>query len=187
MNKILLVVGVKGSGKTFLTKRLVKTIDKQVIVYDTINQFTELPEMKKDDFDFRQKVRISFIRPKDFKKAFDYPSSVVVIDEVDHYCEPENKDHLKYLNPLIKFSRNFRIDVILTAKRLNSLKVSMRSQVDFVVIGITTELNDLKVLREYGIDVELVKSLKDYEFLIWSTKKRTFKVVKNTQVNFCDF
>lgn len=174
-NKIITIIGRKGSGKSFYANRISYDLER-VIIADSLNEykgghiFLSYDEFSLRIFDLieRKKFRIicKFSLTDDYDQLFDicfkFYNFTLLIDEADLY----GSSHviMPTFRRLISYGRHRAINLILISRRPYDLHPLIRSQTDEWIIFKTTEERDLGFIADLGIDPEKISHLKLYEY-----------------------
>jgi DNA helicase HerA-like ATPase len=152
----ILIAGMTGSGKSVLTETLIKK-HRRVIIYDSKDEYGEPEE--------NQSINVSalgsfYFRTKDFAYACDLAfragNCVLVLDDAGDYLA---KPLVPAFEQMVREGRHKQVNIIVTTQRIPDLAPVARGQVDVIVVFRTTLPLDLQGLKEYGFDLEKVKSL----------------------------
>ncbi|MHA1757968.1 MAG: hypothetical protein ACTSVV_14435 [Promethearchaeota archaeon] len=175
-NKIIVILGRKGSGKTFLANVMSKKIDR-VILIDPLNNFKgghiffTFNEFKfNSELLFREKFRIvlKFTTDEEYIDFFDYIFNfhhfTLVVDEADIFAGSKSID--REFKRLFSYGRHRNIDIIITARRPYELNRLITSQADILITFKQTEQRDLDYLAKLGFDPNEVKSLSKYQYIM---------------------
>lgn len=178
-NLIVSIFGRKGSGKTFLSRKILKDFDR-VVAVDTVAQYSE-----SDGFEVfegyeageraliaaerREKFRIS-LRSDDtedllrlLRLVYELQDTLVVVDEAPFYCSPSKLPPA--LSLIVRQGRHHKLDQIYIAQRPAEVHRSITSQSDIVVSFVQREKRDVDFLIEAGggRDAERVSELPPYK------------------------
>ena len=186
-NLIVTILGRKGSGKTFLSKKILAEYPC-VVAIDTVAQYH--PE---DGFEVvtgknRGAVALQHVytahargRIDGFKIAlraddtdelmeligvvYEMPGVLVVIDEASFYCSPSKLP--PNVSRLVRLGRHRNISQVYIAQRPSEVHRSITAQSDIVVSFVQREERDVKYLIENGggIDAEHVSELPRYKLI----------------------
>ena len=175
-NKITLVVGRKGHGKTTWTKEQLKG-KKRLIVVDHLREynngliFTSFEQLA-EYFETEPKTFSCICRFTDDDEisallAFGYELGdvTIVAEEVDKVlCSPNWMDENLY--NIINYGRHRRIDLFCCARRAGDVHRTLRAASDEIVTFNQKESRDLDYLEERGFDRNEVANLEKYHNII---------------------
>jgi len=174
-NKITIILGKKGQGKTTKAKELIKGRER-LIILDTLGEYQEEPIQLENLTTL--KIYLSQKTPFRFRIAYKYEEEdiedifsvlykieqyTLVLEEVDNYssanfCPVD-------LRKIIRYGRHKGINVIATSRRPASVNRLLSSQADDMYIYRFTEPRDITYIRELTNKEtsEKVKSLPDHK------------------------
>jgi len=184
-NEIIVILGRKGSGKTYLARRLMAD-KRRLIVYDPIRQLGDLGVVVHDPV-----ALIAYIRQnchRNFRVV--YQPQVNIRDNGVMFAEFQNVLEMAYytknvylfldeiflyiprtINPtiidnLITAGRHSQISFITTTIRYTDTSRKLTSQADVMICFQTQEPADIKYLKDiYGDAAEKLKTLPPYHYL----------------------
>lgn len=157
------IVGLQGSGKTYLAKNYFLKNMKRHLVIDPNNEYEGfnryIPKFS-DDFDkLREELKlmikrlilpnVRWIEKKKNKKKVKKPLHLVVMDEADLYM-PSKKTMPQPLRYLYVECRHMQLDLIAITRRLTDINAYPVEVSDYLIVFKQTGYNDLKRLREIG-------------------------------------
>ena len=164
------ILGRKMSGKSYLTKYLIRPIDKnKVYILDTNQIFS--------GYKNRFNVQISY---KGLNHFIDYISQIktnklIVFDDLDVY-------NPMYSDKFISFNVNARNNgngIIWNTKRPLRLGKVVIENADYLFIGNALLDDDLKFLQKsFKFDMDSYIKLQQYEFLLYDSINHTNKIIK---------
>ena len=165
-NTAIGIMGRKMSGKTYLTKFLLKSISPdKVYVLDTNGAYKGLGKRYSTDISFRG-LDLFINKIREIKG-----NKMVVFDDLDVYSP-------LYSNQFLSFNINARnngIGIIWNTKRPKRLGSVLIENADYLFLGRGLLNDDLEFLNDsFNIDLNMYNTLKEYEFLLYDT---------NTQMN----
>lgn len=175
-NKLTVILGRKGSGKSYLANKFSKDIEK-IVIFDPVNYFKggiyiySFDELKYKFAEIFQKekyrVVLKFTTDLEFLKAFDFLFNfygfTLLIDEAQIFAPAK---HVKpEIGRYISYGRHRDFDIIITARRPYEIHRLILSQADEVITFIQHDKRDLEYLQQFGFNPEKVKSLKKYQYL----------------------
>tara|TARA_Y100000310_G_scaffold330469_1_gene402161 strand:+ start:621 stop:1268 length:648 start_codon:yes stop_codon:yes gene_type:complete len=174
-NDIILILGKKGSGKSFFTKKALDNFPN-VIIIDVLNEYENgtIIYTSKDFVDFiKQHGNKNFriiLKELDDEKINDYFYLIkelrnvsVVAEEVDFYY-PATNPNVNFVE-LVKYGRHYGINIIGITRRPFECSNFLRSQADLIVSFRQHEPRDIEWLMKRSPDFEKVSDLPDYEFI----------------------
>ncbi|MBA7495392.1 hypothetical protein ES702_05974 [subsurface metagenome] len=178
--KVSLILGKRGSGKSYLVKKILQK-NKHFVVFDTLGEYTdgvtfqELPKLLEFWEKFIDKNFRLIYQPLRPKEEFEDICRLVwacgdltfVVEEIDTFCGsfdlPEHFAHI------IQRGRHKDITLIGISQRPYGINRLLSSQAKEMCIFNTTEPRDLDYLKNYIEQggVEQLKNLKEYQYLKW--------------------
>lgn len=180
MNRdITLIFGRTGSGKSYLTKKLIKDLNR-VIIIDALNEYTDgiifyslkdfalfIYENNPDKFKIILRLHnldlqkdISLTVDKVFDLCFHIGNLTLVIEEAEIYISQYEKKSV--FNNLIRYGRHKEISLIAVARRVTELSNDLKSQVNKIYSFNQVLKNDIIYLNNLGF--VKVDKLKKYDF-----------------------
>lgn len=176
-NKIHVLFGRKGSGKTWEMKKLSQNMQR-VFIFDVTNDFSGGFIFDNfDDFDnafdvfmYRQNFRVILKFGKDtedYEDALDiiWNSDLtnydLVIDEIHLFASPNSIS--KNFSNIFAVGRHSSLSITCATQRPYKVNPIVRSQADIVTTFRQTEPRDLQLLKEIGFSENEVLSLGQYE------------------------
>jgi len=192
-NEIITILGRKGSGKTRLSKHIIRA-KKRVLIYDPIGQFSDCGVVINNPMiligylkrNFTRNFRAVYQPPDDIStdiaKEFKHVCEIVhclediyfLVDEVDtyvtsSYCPP-------YFNNLVQRGRHKRISLVVTTRRHTETTRHLTAQSDILISFSQHEPNDLKYLGTFfGKEAEKLPTLPLYHYLKFEHGKVTLE------------
>jgi DNA helicase HerA-like ATPase len=180
-NLILSIFGRKGSGKTELSRKIMREY-RRVIATDTVAQYGErdgftvcygksacAAALKKAEH--QEEFRLS-LRSDDTEELlalmaveYEFTDVLTVVDEAPFYCSPSKLP--REMSLLVRQGRHHRISQIYIAQRPSEIHRSITSQSDIIVSFNQREERDVKYLVENGggRDAERVSELPKYRLI----------------------
>jgi len=186
-NEITVILGKKGSGKTFLAKRLV-TPCRRLICYDPMHQFGDIGVTVSQFSDLvayvvankRQPFRVVYqpeipagssgdIVSAEFVKVCDLVNRLVnvyfLVDEIDNCLPPRDKENGFFKN-MIQRGRHAAVSLVATTIRYTDTQRNLTAQADKIVCFHTHEPSDVKYFRAYfGKLADELPTLPPYHFI----------------------
>ena len=179
IDKGYFILGKRGSGKTELTRHLVRLFASggyKVIVLDVIGNLTGLKK------EYPKEVELIDINPKDFDrveeifkqlddqgKSKKYYPLIAVLDEADRYSYGMMKK--TYLSDYINKGRNYGQGYIAVTRRTADISKDFPTQADYAFIfQLRSDKEILSVQDWLGLSDEEAESLKYlplHHFLLW--------------------
>ena len=177
---IELILGKRGSGKSYLAKKMVLQ-HSRYLIYDTLGEYTDgvviqsLAELSGFwEKVYRKKFRIIY-QPLDPELEFDAICELVwqcenmtfLVEEVDRYARPLAMS-LPF-KEIIQRGRHHDITFIGVTQRPHGVDKLITSQAKAMYIFNTTEPRDIKYFQEVVGDgvIEKFAELKQYEYVKW--------------------
>ncbi len=190
--KIRLVIGKRGSGKSVLTKHLIRN-ESRLVIYDIMSEYTEGVIFDADSviFDgharedvsefwrhvYRKSFRIIYrpLRPKDeidwlARAVFALGDLTFVVEEIDAVCTPF--DMSEWMQAIIQRGRHKNIELIGITPAPFGIHRDLTRQAKDIFVFQTKEPRDVQYLRRLlgeEIEAKLV-ALEQYEFVHWSDR-----------------
>lgn len=191
--KVRLVIGKRGSGKSVLTKHLIRN-DRRLVVYDIMSEYVE--GIVFDDAEmcecrefwrhiYRQSFRIIYrpLRPKVEIEwlawaAFALGDLTFVVEEIDSICTPF--DIPLPMQSVIQRGRHKNIELIGVTPAPFGIHRDLTRQAKDIFIFRTSEPRDIKYLRQLlGERIEdRLAALGEYEFVHWSDAQEELRIGK---------
>ena len=177
-NRIILVLGKKGSGKSFFVKNvLLKKLKRPVFIIDPL---AEYPGKRMGLSGIvaalrRRKIPpvINFISRTDeeeerfFKIIFRLGNCTLIIEEADLYCNPQFIP--SSLANLLKRGRHRGIDMVFITRRPAEINRLISAQTNTIISFYQNEPRDLKWLDIWAGDGsgERVRNLEQFEYEVF--------------------
>jgi len=189
--KIILIFGKRGSGKSYLAKKLVEA-EQRLIVFDTLSEYKEgvVFEDRKEFVEFWKRVYIHpyrlIYRPLLPDQEIEEVASCVfalgnlcfLVEEIDCYCTSyQISDSFAHI---IQRGRHKNITLIGITQRPFGIHRLLTSQAKEIYIFNTNEPRDREYLRTLlGQEIEgKLDSLKQYEYVKWTDGEEGLKIGK---------
>lgn len=173
-NYIILVLGMKGSGKTYFVKTKLLPRIKRYVVIDILDEYAgycvrDFPEFLEADRSGRSRIVCKFTDDLDVTYALLYlwerGEITVVLEEVDQQAASFSINPA--LEQLIKYGRHRNLSIIGVTRRPFEITALLRSQADSVVTFRQGEPRDLVFLREaFGGDPGTISSLPPHHYAV---------------------
>ncbi len=196
--KVILVLGKRGSGKSYLAKDMLKAYDRYLI-FDTLGEYTdgvcfsslkELGEFWENYVDTKFRLIYQPLNPykeiddpfnpgsKNKKTEFDIICDLVwecgnmalIVEELDTFTS--SADISDSFANVIQRGRHEDITLIGISQRPYGINRLISSQAKEIYSFVMTEPRDIEYLSQYiGKDVEQIRELKQYHYLKWDAVK----------------
>lgn len=174
--KIILIFGRTGSGKSYLVNRMLKTLNRYIIVdamqeytngliFTDLDSFVEYiinnydPDPKKE-----MKLIVRFDNDETFEKffeiCFELENYTLVLEEAEIYISAQAKKS-NFLK-IVRYGRHRSISIIAVARRIPELSNDVKANADEIISYKQIIARDIKYLSEMGFNK--VDKLKLYEF-----------------------
>jgi DNA helicase HerA-like ATPase len=194
----LTVIGLQGSGKTYLVKKAILDKEPQHLVIDPNdeygNEYTRYIPRFTDDYEkLTQEIKLvvkKLVLPNCWsleqmqKSGKDKPKrlKLLVIDEAD-LIAPARTNINSMLRNLIVKSRHLRLDIVFISRRPTDLNAYIMDTSDKLVVFKQVGYNALKTLRALKLDSDKVIKELDYakhEFLLFDVDREYRKYTLDT-------
>lgn len=193
----LTVIGLQGSGKTYLVKKAILDKEAQHLVIDPNDEYdgyTRYVPRFTDDYEkLTQEIKLvvkKLVLPNTWsleqleKSGKDKPKrlKLLVIDEAD-LVAPARTNINSMLRNLIVKSRHLRLDIVFISRRPTDLNAYIMDTSDKLVVFKQVGYNALKTLRALKLDSDKVIKELDYtkhEFLLFDVDREYKKYTLDT-------
>jgi hypothetical protein len=193
----LTVIGLQGSGKTYLVKKAILDKEPQHLVIDPNDEYegyTRYVPRFTDDYEkLTAEIKLAIkklVLPNTWsleqmeKTGKDKPKrlKLLVIDEAD-LIAPARKNINSMLRNLIVKSRHLRLDIVFISRRPTDLNAYIMDTSDRLVVFKQVGYNALKTLRALKLDSDKVIKQLDYakhEFLLFDIDREFRKYTLDT-------
>lgn len=194
----LTVIGLQGSGKTYLVKKAILDKEAQHLVIDPNDEYggeyTRYVPRFTDDYEkLTQEIKLvvkKLVLPNTWsleqmeKTGKDKPKrlKLLVIDEAD-LVVPARTNINSMLRNLIVKSRHLRLDIVFISRRPTDLNAYIMDTSDKLVVFKQVGYNALKTLRALKLDSDKVIKQLDYakhEFLLFDVDREYRKYTLDT-------
>lgn len=193
----LTVIGLQGSGKTYLVKKAILDKEQQHLVIDPNDEYdgyTRYVPRFTDDYEkLTSEIKLvvkKLVLPNCWsleqmeKTGKDKPKrlKVLVIDEAD-LIVPARTNINSMLRNLIVKSRHLRLDIVFISRRPTDLNAYIMDTSDKLVVFKQVGYNALKTLRALKLDSDKVIKQLDYakhEFLLFDVDREYKKYTLDT-------
>jgi len=183
---IVIVVGRRKAGKTFLVKHLYLKRVSSIVVDDHTYEYKEFPQTSSiSDLLRYPRVVYQDVKANDesFRALFDvlkkryrkFGGTLLVVDEA--HVHFERKKLPPPQSQLLRYGRHYGIGVVLISHRVYDFNPLAYKLADYVIVFRTTEPRELDFLRKYvGYGVEdKVRRLGKYEFVVVDVNEGSVK------------
>jgi len=189
--KIILVIGKRGSGKSYLVKKMIRT-DTRLVVFDLMSEYVEGvtfgPENPRELAWFWRKFykrdfRIVYrpIRPKAeilqlAELVYSLGNLTFVVEEIDSICTPyELPDPFA---AIVQRGRHKNIQLIGVTPAPYGINRDLTRQAKEIYIFNTNEPRDIDYLRQLlGSEIEAkIAALEQYQYVKWTDGKEDFEI-----------
>ena len=193
----LTVIGLQGSGKTYLVKKAILDKEPQHLVIDPNDEYdgyTRYVPRFTDDYEkLTSEIKLvvkKLVLPNCWsleqleKTGKDKPKrlKLLVIDEAD-LIAPARTNINSMLRNLIVKSRHLRLDIVFISRRPTDLNAYIMDTSDKLVVFKQVGYNALKTLRALKLDSDKVIKQLDYakhEFLLFDVDREYKKYTLDT-------
>ena len=193
----LTVIGLQGSGKTYLVKKAILDKEQQHLVIDPNDEYdgyTRYVPRFTDDYEkLTSEIKLvvkKLVLPNCWsleqmeKSGKDKPKrlKLLVIDEAD-LVVPARRNINSMLRNLIVKSRHLRLDIVFISRRPTDLNAYIMDTSDKLVVFKQVGYNALKTLRALKLDSDKVIKQLDYakhEFLLFDIDREYKKYTLDT-------
>lgn len=193
----LTVIGIQGSGKTYLVKKAILDKEPQHLVIDPNDEYdgyTRYVPRFTDDYEkLTQEIKLvvkKLVLPNTWsleqmeKTGKDKPKrlKLLVIDEAD-LIAPARTNINSMLRNLIVKSRHLRLDIVFISRRPTDLNAYIMDTSDKLVVFKQVGYNALKTLRALKLDSDKAIKQLDYakhEFLLFDIDREYKKYTLDT-------
>jgi len=172
--KIILIFGRTGSGKSFLTKKIIRN-ERRLIVIDSMYEYTDgiifyrlnaLIDYLQNNkpatfrficrFDTELEIELLFLLVWELQNVF------LVVEESEYYISPYKK--ISNFLRLVRYGRHRNISIVAVARRVVELSNDIKFNANQIITFKQILKNDLKYLESLGFDADEVTNLKRYEY-----------------------
>ena len=194
----LTVIGLQGSGKTYLVKKAILDKEAQHLVIDPNDEYGDeytryVPRFTDDYEKLTSEIKLvvkKLVLPNCWsleqleKSGKDKPKrlKLLVIDEAD-LIVPARTNINSMLRNLIVKSRHLRLDIVFISRRPTDLNAYIMDTSDKLVVFKQVGYNALKTLRALKLDSDKVIKKLDYakhEFLLFDVDREYRKYTLDT-------
>ena len=177
MSKRITIVGLQGSGKTQLAKKMIRDKvrkNKKVLVFDILGEYVKDKSLGNIDV-FIPQDRIEplleidtvlknyVVEPYIYDKKKNY--SLIVFDEASRYFINKLKlpSNMGFINDM---ARHIELDIICIARRFTQLNTDIVELSHYLYIFNQAGINDIKRLNELSIGLgDTVLTLNKYHYI----------------------
>ncbi len=164
---ITLVFGKRGSGKTYLVKKLIRDLYSAVVA-DVFNEYAPLPLAKTpQDIVDNRKIRV-MMDSENAENLFletisHLKNRTIVIEEIDRFCSPYWIE--PRLDRLVRYGRHKNISIIGVSRRPVEIHRNLTANANEIISFRMIEPNDLKYFRQISTNFSMeIQHLGRYEF-----------------------
>jgi len=191
--KIILIFGKRGSGKSYLARKLIEA-EPRLIVFDTMSEYENGVVFGIENYDeylkfwrqvYRDRFRIIYrpIKPAEEierigELVYTLGNCCFLIEEVDCYCTPyQISDNFA---AIIQRGRHKNIKLFAITQRPYGIHRLLTSQAKEIYIFNTNEPRDREYLRTLlGQEIEAkLDALKQYEYVHWQDGREGLEIGK---------
>lgn len=182
------IIGLQGSGKTYLAKKAFLDREPQHLVIDPNDEYAGytryVPKYADDYLRLSEEVKVAIrklVLPNTWsieqmeKKNKDRPDrlKLLVIDEADLLLPARHNINAAIRNLIVK-SRHLRLDMIFISRRPTDLNAYVMDVSDYLIVYKQVGYNALKTLRALKLDSD--RAIKDldyekHEFLLFDRER----------------
>lgn len=179
MRNVVLIYGKQGTGKSTLTRSIIKTLSpkyERTVILDLQSEydrdFTVVSEQELvnaildnqktiaveiEDFDEVEKI---------FSVIWDTTNTLLIIDEAELFIDKITTARRSYIHKIIAFGRHHNIGIVAIARRPVELNVYLRASKTTLITFRLEEPIDIQRIVAYGINENEVTSLGEHSFII---------------------
>jgi DNA helicase HerA-like ATPase len=170
--EVVVIVGKTGQGKSYWTKKFLRTKNRVVIVdpmfeYERSKQFDEFDELV-DYVQDKKIFRVSYNNLADFpflcQVVWELGKCYLVIEESQRVLPGGARPLPEEFEQLLYRGRHRDVSVVLVAQRASTIHIAARSQWSRLIVFKQTEPKDLSWIADTtGYDLEeKIRTLKEY-------------------------
>lgn len=191
-NTITTVLGKKGSGKSFFTKKVLIPLFPRLIIIDPLDEYNyfyaydlkTVVEVTKANWASKKKQFRIVYRPLDehedlfFKFVYGLSDITVLIEEVDGYSNGKVID--PYLERLYKYGRHKNINLICISRRPAEIGRLLTAQSDIIISFLQTEKRDIDYFKNFTDDPDQLKRLRVGEYKVLLGESELNRLLRKT-------
>lgn len=177
-NKITLILGRKGTGKTTLAKQRASSASRllvvdnlveyhQGLIFERYGALEHYAPQNRECFACVCRFTTDDEQRRLFQLAWDLGHLTLLAEEVDWYAPPsrpaKGSAAEKFLE-LLKYGRHRDLSIIGVSRRPAEITRMLTSQADEIVSFQQTEPGDLKYLQKYGFRPEELAALGEFQY-----------------------
>jgi DNA helicase HerA-like ATPase len=197
VNDCFTVLGTRGCGKSYLSRKINKLWPRRIII-DPVGEFKEGKIFTDFNLFSAELIKLKKENAKEFeliiqfdpdkidheatfnavlKLCFHYKNLQVYIDEIQMFSSPHYLPH--YLKQILFIGRHHGISLICVTQRPGQLNKNILSQSTHIFAGQLHEKNDLNYIGNFlGVDAEKLINLPKREFIYFSPGEK-IKIIKS--------
>lgn len=191
--KIILIFGKRGSGKSYLAKKLIEN-EPRLIVFDTMSEYENGVVFGTENYDkllefwqkvYRGRFRLIYQPIKPYTEieqicdlVYTLGNCCFMVEEIDCYCTAYQISDT--FAAVIQRGRHKNITLIGITQRPYGIHRLLTSQAKEIYIFNTNEPRDREYLRTLlGQEIETkLDALKQYEYIHWQDSKEGLEIGK---------
>lgn len=172
LDELMLISGLRGSGKTYLAKDIIKTrlipSKKDYYIYDLNDEYREFPTENVYVPKTASETEFETVA----KKIWETGDTVFDVDEAENYINVR-KPLTESMIAITRRGRHRKIGSIAITRRIAEFSKEFFSLSDWVVLFKMFSPNDIRYIAEFLTkeDADRLSSLKPYHYLVYSQGK----------------
>lgn len=183
-NTVFVILGRKGSGKSFLAAEIIEEYPRAIIL-DSLAEYSGdvvtdgLPDSVREILKRKDKPRFRIVCrvldkehcEKLMRLIYEIPNTLFVIEETSMYCSPTYLP--EDLSRLIQYGRHREISLMFISRRPAELNRNLTAQADLVVTFQQQEPRDVQYLRGIlGKEADQIVGLQPYQFIMMGQREK---------------
>jgi len=187
-NFIITVFGNKGYGKSYLIKKFFIPKMKNVIIFDTLDEYDSKKILKIDNVEtlvnflykcnrnnVKYKIRLCYTNFDDYELTFKvlryFQKFTLILDEIYQFANSRYID--SNLNDFFNLGRHSGINIVAMSRRPFQINRMVTSQSDLIICFKLKETRDLKYISDFATETiaEQTQALDYYEFTAYGDKR----------------